>query len=213
MRPEEVLEFNAAAYAQRIAGHPTSHLQQQEVVKTRQLMRAGYQVGAGTASAILTGGLAVVLPLYASRGGYVAEEKLKIIQAELTKRGVKLHEPDDQDEGAAAVGFLAGHIAAEGVGEAVVGDSVPEGALQHVAAQMAAGHIAEQGSAEITDAPPASGTCSRATLPKWCPLSCNNCRTYFDSSLTTYLRKYSTEQTPPNPFLMGRAFYSPSLYK
>jgi hypothetical protein len=200
MRPEEIFEFDAAEYAQRAAAHSTSHLQQQELVKIRQCMKAGFAVGAGTVGAIaggaiLTGGLAFIPPLYASREGYIAEEKLKLIQAELTKRGVKLHEPDGGDQDAAALGLLAGHIAGEGASEAAVGDSVPEGAVQHVAAQMVAGQIAQQGVAETTDAPPASGSCSRATLPKWFPLKCNNCGTCFDSSVTTYFRKYSTDPT------------------
>ena len=195
MRPEELLEFDAAEYSQRAAAHSTSHLQQQELVKIRQCMKADFQVGAGTVGAIVTGGLTFVQPLYASREGYIAEKKLKLIQAELTKRGVKLHESDGTDEDAALIGAIAGSVAGDGADEAVVDDSVPEGALQHVTAQMIAGDIAQQAVAETTDAPPAPGSCSRSTLPKWFPLRCNNCGTCFDSSITTYFRKYSAEST------------------
>jgi hypothetical protein len=192
MRPEELFEFDAAEYAQRIADHPTSHLQQQETIKTRQCVKSGYKVGAGVVGAVVTGGLAAIPPLVASREGYIAEKKLNLIQAELTKRGVKLHEPDEKDENAAAMEFWTGHIVGGEIGGAAVGDSVPEAALQHVAAQMIAGQIAEQGVVETTDAPP-PGSCSRATLPKWFPLRCHNCGTCFDSSVMTYFRKYSID--------------------
>jgi hypothetical protein len=164
MRPEELFEFDAAEYAQRAADRPTSDLQQEEIVKTRQCVKTGYKVGAGVAGAIMTGGLAIIPTLVASREGDIAEKKLNLIQAELTKRGVKLHEPDEKDENAAGMEFLTGHIVGNEIGGAAVGDSVPEAALQHVAAQMIAGQIAEQGAAETTDAPP-PGSCSRATLP------------------------------------------------
>lgn len=194
MRPEELLEFDAAEYAQRAAGYTTSHLQEQEVIKIRQSMKADTEVAVGTVSAILTGGLSAIQPLCSGREGYIAEEKLKLIQAELSKRGVQLHEPNKNDDHAAAIGIVAGHVGADEVGD----ESVPEeeeGALPNVMAEMVAGQFAEQGVAEITDAAPpstsSSDKCSRTKLPKWYPLRCNGCGKWFDSSITTYLRKWS----------------------
>jgi hypothetical protein len=171
MRPEKIFEFDAAEYAQRAAAHSTSHLQQQELVKIRQCMKADFAVNADTVgaiaeNAILTEGLAFIPPLYASREGYIAEKKLKLIQTKLTKRGVKLHEPNERNQDAAALRLLTEHIAGEGASEAAVSDSMPKDAVQHVTTQMIADRIAQQKIAETTDAPPASESCSRTTLPK-----------------------------------------------
>lgn len=192
MRPEEVLEFDAAEYARRAAGHTTSHLQEQEVIKLRQTVKSDSEVAVGTVNAILTGGLSSIQPLYSGRQGYIAEEKLKLIQAELSKRGVQLHEPNDSDDDAAAMGILAGNVGGNEVGDELVPED--EGALPNVMAQIVAGQVAEQGAAEINDAAPlsassSSGNCSRTKLPKWYPLRCNGCAKCFDSSIMTYLRK------------------------
>lgn len=243
MRPEEILEFNAAEYAQRASSHSTSHLQEQEISKTRQSIQADSEVGVGAVGAVLTGGLTFMHPLYASREGHVAEKKLELIQAELRRRGVKLYEPGEKDEEAVALDMVVGDVLGDELGGDVLGDeAAPEGALQNVAADMVGGLVVDEGLKEIGDGPkpkpkppPAtagsgggsgsgsgSRSCSRMKLPKWTPLKCHSCGTWFDSSLTTYLRKllytsssdlpFQFTSKPPLPPNFHHRNYEPSFF-
>ncbi|KAL9075038.1 MAG: hypothetical protein Q9157_004173 [Trypethelium eluteriae] len=187
MKPDEIFDFNAAEYEANVRKRETNQLREQEIVKTRQAKKAEADVGVGTFEAIATGGAAVIKPIYAGRQGEVAEAKLKIIQAELTKRGIALHVPDAADEKAVALGILRGEIVGEGV-DAVLPDTIPAPTFEHVAAEMVTEETAGDGLAEITDRLPQK-TCSRMNLKKHHRLRCDMCRTYFDTSYMEYLRK------------------------
>lgn len=94
MRLEWILDFSPDEYTARIRQYEIQHLREQEIVKSRQVLRAGPSI-------------------YATRAGERAEAKLKIIQAELTGEEIPLHEPNENDDDAAAVAIVAGQIASE----------------------------------------------------------------------------------------------------
>jgi hypothetical protein len=106
-------------YARRISGYTTERLCTQEVVKTRQLMAASCTIGGGIGGAAFTMGGTLAVSAYGSRRYRVASKKLKLIQAELMRRGVSLHKLDYKDFlipiGASVIGLGAGigldHIA------------------------------------------------------------------------------------------------------
>ena len=196
MKPEEILEFSPSSYAARIAQSQTQELREKELVKTRQILKAHAGVSAGTIHAVATGGLTVFHPIYAGRAGDVATAKLQIIQSELTRRGIPLHRADSKDNEAALTGFLVGEMAGDAA-EGAFPAGVPEGSLGPVAADFAAGEVAEDGVAEETDklGPEASGfRCSRTMLRKNERLRCRLCGGFFDASFTEYLRKSSCEK-------------------
>ena len=200
MKLEETFEFDQGAYAATIAQADTQHLRQQEIVKTRQIIKSKAGVYAGTAHAIVSGGLTAIHPIYASRAGEVAKSKLQIIQAELLRRGVPLHQEDEEDANAATAGFLVGEAAGD-LGGDVFGDAfgsgISETSLGPVAADLVAGEIGEGAMAEETDGvgkaakAVTTGTiqCSRSRLGKHHRLQCSHCRYFFDASYTEYLRE------------------------
>jgi hypothetical protein len=187
MKPDEFFEFDPAEYAKATSKHDTRHLKQQEIVKTRQTLKASMNIGAGAVGAVMSGGVTAIHPLYASRQSYIAETKLKIIQAELTKRGIPLHRADNGDGDAAVLGFLAGTEVGVELDEGLLAHGVTETALQHEITNLAAGDVAEDATAEITDKLPKKR--GRLKLKKYCRLSCGGCGKHFDSSFTEYLRE------------------------
>lgn len=93
----DFFDFSETEYARRISFYLTDRLRNQEVVKTRQQAAAMCSIGTGVAGAIPSGGGTLLLSAYGSRRLYVAQAKLKLIRAELTKRGVALHELQKRD--------------------------------------------------------------------------------------------------------------------
>ncbi|KAF5009923.1 hypothetical protein FDECE_3908 [Fusarium decemcellulare] len=93
----DFFEFNKKEYAQRISHYDTARLREQEVVKTRQHSAAVCSMVSGVAGAALSGGGTLILSAYGTRRYHVASEKLEAIQAELTKRGIPLHQPQKRD--------------------------------------------------------------------------------------------------------------------
>ena len=188
MRLEEVFEFDEAEYAKRVGSYTTAHLKEQERIKVRQSYKAVAGAAAGGVATVLTGGATFLHPAYAIRQGDVAEKKLDLIRAELTKRGVQHHKPDGDDEDAALLGALGGSLAVEGM-DGITGDhGIAEGEVEQVVTSMLANEVAQQAVAEVTDAPPPPG-CRRLNVKKYTPLICSECRKKFDTSFTQYLRK------------------------
>lgn len=98
---------NSMRLPMRLASTPkdTQSLKQDELVKTRQITKSEAGVVTGTVHAIATGGLTVLHPIYAGRAGDSAKLKLDIIQTELMKRGVPLHQRDEADNDAVEGGM------------------------------------------------------------------------------------------------------------
>ena len=194
MKLEELFEFDKQAYALGAAQADTQHLRQSEIVKTRQILKSQASTVSDTITAVVTGGATILQPIYSGRAGDVATEKLKIIQAELTKRGIPLHVPDEKDSNAATLGFVAGELAGDAIDGAIPTD-LPPAALDLVLADMAAGEAADGAVSEYIDKLPTS-QCSRPTLKKHHRLNCNACGVFFDSSFTDYYRKYFSSHHP-----------------
>lgn len=131
-------------YAQRISGYTTERLVKQEVVKTRQQMAASISIGSGLGGAVFTMGGTLAISAYGARRMRVAKKKCELIQQELIKRNIKLHEFDYKDAlipGIAGlvgmgVGFGLTDIANEATNAATMNVITPSGssAIQAVAA-------------------------------------------------------------------------------
>ncbi|KAI4155532.1 MAG: hypothetical protein LQ340_000948 [Diploschistes diacapsis] len=119
---------NSMRLPMRLASTPkdTQSLKQDELVKTRQITKSEAGVVTGTVHAIATGGLTVLHPIYAGRAGDSAKLKLDIIQTELMKRGVPLHQRDEADNDAVEGGMDFGPVAVDLAPGEVLEDSVAE---------------------------------------------------------------------------------------
>ncbi|EXA46273.1 hypothetical protein FOVG_07001 [Fusarium oxysporum f. sp. pisi HDV247] len=108
----DFFDFNKAEYARRISFYDVNRLRKQEVVKIRQHTAAMCSITTGAAGALLSGGGTLLLSAYGARRLSVAHSKLELIQAELTKRGIALHEIQKRDilipVGASIVGMGVG---------------------------------------------------------------------------------------------------------
>ena len=187
MKPEEVFDFDAGEYARRVSQQETSHLRQQEIIKTRQRIKGWIAVSGGIITAAATGGAAIVSPIYAGRQADVATAKLKIIQDELARRAVQLHEPDDADYEAAMLTAVAGEVVGQGVDDSGLLDAVPSPTLGHVVADEAIEEVNDEAVSKVTDEQ-IEKTCSQLRLKKFQRLRCDACDRWFDSSFTEYFR-------------------------
>ncbi|MCJ1327720.1 hypothetical protein MMC10_004393 [Thelotrema lepadinum] len=187
MKLEEVFEFDANAYAASAVQKNIKELRQQEIVKTRQIIKSDTSAVTDAITAVATGGATVLKPIYSARSSEVATAKLKIIQAELTRRRVPLHQPDEADQNAAALGIIAGEVGGD-VFDGAMPDTVSEAALGPVLGGMAVEEGADGVAAEYSDKLPPN-RCSRASLKKHHRLRCDGCGWFFDSSFADYLRE------------------------
>ncbi|KAH0536829.1 hypothetical protein FGG08_006327 [Glutinoglossum americanum] len=94
---DDLFEFDGAAYVRRAASKNTAELQKQEIIKNRQLVSASCSIGGGIGGATLTGGASLAISAYGARRLYIANKKLEIIQRELERRSVALHEFSNRD--------------------------------------------------------------------------------------------------------------------
>lgn len=108
----DTFDFSAPAYALKTAARTTPQLQTEEIRKLRQHFGASCSIGAGLGHSIHSAGLSLGASAFALRRLIVARQKLAIIRAELTRRGVPLHDPTKRDVGipvgAALVGMGVG---------------------------------------------------------------------------------------------------------
>ena len=138
MKAEEVFEFDQTAYAAQVANDSTQRLQEQEIFKTRQIIKALTSVSNDTITAIATAGATLLMPIYSARQYDVAKKKLAIIQGELTKRRIPVHKPDSADANAAMLGFVAGEVVGDAVGD-VLPVSMPDDSFGSVMMETAGG--------------------------------------------------------------------------
>lgn len=92
MAPQDFFWLEAKEYAERISIYTNERLMKQEVVKLRQGISGRCTVGAGLGGAPFTFGASLVASGYGLRRIHMAHKKRKIIEAELSKRNIKLHE-------------------------------------------------------------------------------------------------------------------------
>ncbi|KAI0107913.1 hypothetical protein F4776DRAFT_675066 [Hypoxylon sp. NC0597] len=132
----ETLNFNANDYRRKVRGYPTEKLKQQEIAAGRKIVSGSFAVGAGLGGAYLTGGLTLLLAGYKARSTYVANKKHEILQGELHRRNVALHDIDGKDMViAGSIGTMAVLLGVE-VGDftetitniELMGSGLPDGA-------------------------------------------------------------------------------------
>lgn len=108
----DFFDFDKVEYAHRISLYDVDRLRKQEVVKTRQHTAAICSITTGAVGALPSCGGTLLLSSYGARRLAVAYRKLALIQAELTKRGIDLHEVRKRDVliplGASIVGMGVG---------------------------------------------------------------------------------------------------------
>jgi hypothetical protein len=86
------VSFDEGVYATRIRGWPLSKLQTEQVSMTRQQVSASSSIGVIGSAAKLTFGIDLFGTWYENRQLYLAAKKLKLIRAELDRRGEGLHQ-------------------------------------------------------------------------------------------------------------------------
>lgn len=108
----DTFDFDKSAYRQKCAERPTPKLQEEEIKKLRQHFAASASMAIGLSHAVHTAGLTLGVSAWGLRRYFVAKEKLALIRAELTRRGVPLHDMDKRDAaiplGASATGLALG---------------------------------------------------------------------------------------------------------
>jgi hypothetical protein len=138
----DTFEFDEAKYAAKIQDWDIAHLQNQEINKNRQTLSASAGIGGGIGLAPFTGGVSLFGSVYAGRRLSVADQKLKLIQAELNKRGIELHEVTGKD----VIVGVAPTICTLGLG--VGADAL----ATHATSTVAAHAVAQHGSTAVHEA-------------------------------------------------------------
>jgi hypothetical protein len=124
-------------YAERVSTYTSERLKKQEVVKLRQGISGRWTVGAGLGSAHFTFGASLIASAYGLRRIHLAHKKRKIIEKELTERGIKLHKCNMSDVIIPLCGSLMGmglafsfdEIANQATNTAACGATVPSGSF------------------------------------------------------------------------------------
>lgn len=117
----DTFDFDEPAYRAKCAARDTPKLQQEEIRKLRQHFASSASIALGMSHAVQTGGLTVGVSAFALRRYWVAKQKLAIIRAELTSRGVPLHDMTKRDAGIPLGASLVGMGLGAGVGHLVGG--------------------------------------------------------------------------------------------
>ncbi|RMZ68498.1 zz type zinc finger domain-containing [Pyrenophora seminiperda CCB06] len=94
---DDIFAFDVVEYTAKMSLESDESLKKREVVKMRQLISSTIKAGFGVGGAYFTGGLSLVGSVYAARQYSVAEQKLAIVQKELEKRKIGLHEMRKRD--------------------------------------------------------------------------------------------------------------------
>jgi len=120
---KDTFVFDEAEYTARMAGESDLELKKREVVKIRQRYSSSAKVVTGVGMTHATGGASLLTSAHGARQHNIAEQKLAIVQKELQKRNIKLHEMRKRDVvipiASFYVGFGLGLGLAPGVEEVV----------------------------------------------------------------------------------------------
>ncbi|RAR07131.1 hypothetical protein DDE83_006629 [Stemphylium lycopersici] len=120
-------------YAQRISEYTDQRLCEQEIVKLRQQISASCAIGSGVGGAAFTMGASLAASVIGSRRYRVARKKHGLIQNELMRRGIPLHETNYKDYlipvvasvVGQGVGIGLGHIAMDITNTIPLGQQIP----------------------------------------------------------------------------------------
>lgn len=140
---DDLLDFDSPSYAAKIRNLSTPQLKGREEEKARQFLSGSCSLGLGAGSLAATGGLSAIWMGFSARNMDVAYQKLDIIQAELTRRGVPLKEGvSGADKKVAVVGGLTslvvGGVMQEGLGDGRLAESATPGIEEVAPANFAA---------------------------------------------------------------------------
>jgi hypothetical protein len=109
MGVQDIIQFDVDEYRRRVSCYDDQQLQKKEVVLIRTLYSSTAGVISGVVMAPGTGGASLVGSLAGGRMMQVVEQKLAIVRAELTRRGLPLHTKKTRDHAIpAATGGIAG---------------------------------------------------------------------------------------------------------
>ena len=139
---DDLLHFDAPSYAQKISTLSTPDLQVREREKIRQFLSGSCSAGLGLGTAAATGGISLGFTALAGRNMQIANGKLDIIQAELCKRGVPIH---DKLTGEDKLVPIMGGVVGMAVGGAVEGAFAADGG----AAQQGGGELISPSNGDI----------------------------------------------------------------
>lgn len=89
---DQLLHLDSSEYIAHLRTYNDTDLKANEIKKIRQGYTAYYAMCGSIGAAIVTHGLACAAAMLAGRKLYVAYKKLKLIQEELTRRNIALHE-------------------------------------------------------------------------------------------------------------------------
>lgn len=120
----DTFDFDEPAYIAKTAARPTHVLQEEEIKKLRQHFAASCSIGAGVGHSLHSAGISLGVSAFGLRRLVVARRKLAIIRAELTRRGVPLHDPTKRDAAIPVAAALAGMGLGAEIGH-LVGGLVP----------------------------------------------------------------------------------------
>ncbi|RAR10607.1 hypothetical protein DDE82_000993 [Stemphylium lycopersici] len=120
-------------YAQRISEYTDQRLCEQEIVKLRQQISASCAIGSGVGGAAFTMGASLAASVIGSRRYRVARKKHGLIQNELMRREISLHETNYKDflipvvasVVGQGVGIGLGHIAMDITNTIPLGQQIP----------------------------------------------------------------------------------------
>lgn len=193
--------FNKDEYIAECTNLDVGTLQQREIHYHRTLTAQGFAFGFGAATAAATSGAAWPLPVIASAFIYVVAQKLRIIENELTSRGVELHDTTLRDAGygigSGMLGALVGTLFEDDIPptENPGGEEVKE-----ELAKWVPGEIVGAAFLAATMAPPPK-RCARSkkNRSKYERLNCDKCSVYFDASFSEWFREYSIYLGSPEP--------------
>ncbi|KAJ9611612.1 hypothetical protein H2200_004796 [Cladophialophora chaetospira] len=109
MGVQDFVHFDLDEYSAKVRGFEDEQLQKKEVILIRTLYSSTAGVISGVIMALGTGGASLVGSVAGGRMMHLVEQKLEIIRAELTRRGLPLHQKTTRDQAIpAATGGIAG---------------------------------------------------------------------------------------------------------
>ncbi|PVH76104.1 hypothetical protein DL98DRAFT_536010 [Cadophora sp. DSE1049] len=94
---DDFFHFDSDEYAAKLAYYSDIEIKQREVTKMRQFISGSCAVGGGLGAAAATGGLSLSISAIGARRAVVANRKLNLIRAELTRRGIVFHKMTMRD--------------------------------------------------------------------------------------------------------------------
>jgi hypothetical protein len=109
MGVQDFVRFDPDEYRSKVRGYDDQQLQKKEVVLIRTLYSSTAGVISGVVMAPGTGGASLVGSVAGGRVMQLVEQKLDVVRAELTRRGLPLHQKTTRDQAIpAATGSVAG---------------------------------------------------------------------------------------------------------